>query len=180
MIQISEWLPNPAGRDAPQNEWVELYNSGGAAVNLSGWKLRTANGKTGALSGVIQPGEYKVFTGAVTGLRLRNTDEKLTLINPAGQTMDESSYIGQAADGQSVNHEGQISFWAAPTPGAANVSRASAIIDEPHPYATVLNPGPGLTGFLAAMLSLGVALACATLYVLKQSDDLSELFFGGN
>ena len=41
-IKINEFMPDPAGSDSakmPEGEWVELYNVGEAAVNVSGWVL---------------------------------------------------------------------------------------------------------------------------------------------
>ncbi|WP_052596808.1 LamG-like jellyroll fold domain-containing protein [Aureispira sp. CCB-QB1] len=38
-VAIVEWLANPSGIDA-EEEWVEIYNYGSAAVNLRGWRLK--------------------------------------------------------------------------------------------------------------------------------------------
>lgn len=41
-IRINEFMPDPAGADdapMPNGEWVELYNVGEEAVNVSGWVL---------------------------------------------------------------------------------------------------------------------------------------------
>src|SRR3989338_6477825 len=45
MVQISEWLPNPAGADA-EGEWIELWNSGQESVPLQGWRLTDAAGRS--------------------------------------------------------------------------------------------------------------------------------------
>lgn len=193
MIQISEWLPNPVGKDSAQNlpsqtshngilggEWIELFNSGGTPVNLSGYKLRTANGKAAALSGTINSGEYKIFSRSLTGLTLRNTDEKLTLVSPAGQITDESSFRGPAEEGLSVNHEGAHSFFAAPTPGAKNVLRESVLINDPHPAGVPLNAAHPAAAFWGGLIGTAIVLPAMIVYILKQNNDLSELFFGAN
>ena len=38
MVFINEWLPNPNGADA-KGEFIELWNSGNAPINLSGWSV---------------------------------------------------------------------------------------------------------------------------------------------
>lgn len=180
MLQISEWLPNPTGKDTAQNEWVELFNSGPATVNLGGWKLKTANGKTAALSGVVDSGGYKLIYRSATKLALRNTDETLTLISPQAMVADVSSFRGPAPEGEGVNHVGAASFFAKPTPGAANVLRASAFINEPHPYGVPLNHDSGALTLWGGMILTALTLSLAFLYIVKNSDDLSELFFSGD
>lgn len=175
MLQLSEWLPNPIGKDTGQ-EWVELFNPGSAAVNLTGWKIRTANGKTAALSGAVNPGEYKILKPALT---LRNTDETLALISPDGVVAGSSSFRGAAEEGRSVNN-GRISFFGEPTPGRANVLRESSFINDSHSFDVPLNHSSGAVVFWGGMLGTALTLSLAFLYIVKQSDDLSELFFGGN
>jgi hypothetical protein len=38
-VVLNEFMPNPD--DGAHGEWVELYNSGPAAVDLAGWVVRT-------------------------------------------------------------------------------------------------------------------------------------------
>ena len=58
MVLISEWLPNPAGKDT-EGEWVELWNGGPQPVNLHGWVLQGGREKKFSLTGkTIGAGEY--------------------------------------------------------------------------------------------------------------------------
>ena len=44
-VCLNEVIPNPSGFDDanyPGGEWFELYNSGTAAVDISGWKVTTS------------------------------------------------------------------------------------------------------------------------------------------
>jgi hypothetical protein len=49
-VVISEIMYNPAGADGsnPVSEWVEIYNSGDAAVDISGWRLDDEDAPTWA------------------------------------------------------------------------------------------------------------------------------------
>ena len=49
MVLISEFLPNPPGKDA-DGEWIELLTRN-QAVDLSGWVLKDASGKSFSLDG---------------------------------------------------------------------------------------------------------------------------------
>ncbi|MEX0332487.1 MAG: lamin tail domain-containing protein [Puniceicoccaceae bacterium] len=66
-ILITEIMYNPriaAGGDLP-NEYVEIYNSGPVAVDLTGWKLSDEDsnaGDWGLISGVLGPGQVGVIT----------------------------------------------------------------------------------------------------------------------
>ncbi len=67
-VLINELLPNPAGSDGGQ-EWVELYNAGGADVDVSGWTLEYgassySSSKTLPEGSMITAGGYLVVGGA--------------------------------------------------------------------------------------------------------------------
>jgi len=68
-LWISEVMYNPTGTD-DQREWVELFNAGTTAIDLSTWSLGWggADYTTGVLglSGVINPGAYFVVGGPVS------------------------------------------------------------------------------------------------------------------
>ncbi len=123
MVVIGEWLPNPAGSDAA-GEWIELVNTGGAAVPLSGWMLKTGNGKQYRIGdSVIAPYGYLVFPRAATKLTLRNTGEELFLYDNSGTLVDKSRFLGSAPEDRSVSRFGETFSFAIPTPGGANRGR---------------------------------------------------------
>ncbi len=60
---------NPDDKGKPNAvEWVELYNTGDVAVDLSGWALADEDGQTKALrdGAVIEPGEAVVIVPSAT------------------------------------------------------------------------------------------------------------------
>jgi len=85
------------------DEWIELYNAGNLAQDLTGWILATSDGTPSiALSGTIPAGGFillertddstvpevtadKIYTGA-----LENTFEKLMLKNSTGAVIDQT------------------------------------------------------------------------------------------
>ncbi len=95
LINEIAWMGTVA---SDNNEWIELYNSGDSAVNLTGWKLEAADGTPSiSLQGDIQPhGFYllertnddpvadikadKIYTGA-----LGNPGETLILKDASGE-----------------------------------------------------------------------------------------------
>lgn len=128
------------------DEWMELYNNGGAEVNLSGWMLGAADGTPNiALQGIIPAKSFfllertndssvpdvaadLIYTGA-----LSNAGEVLILRNASGIEVDRADGLGgwSAMGGDNTTKETAqrtVSGWitGAPTPRAANIVAAPA------------------------------------------------------
>jgi hypothetical protein len=198
MVYLSEWLPNPAS-SSTANEFVELFNSGNAPVDLRGWTLANQSQKRARLGGMVPADGYLVFYRAQTKLVLRNSDGGIALYDAKGQLVDQSSFVGSALKGKSFNRianpsgpSGRLPLageeiaqnfaWGEPTPGAANkVSISSAVAGTSEPIGVPLNPPAlGAGGFVAALLGLSMLLAALILYSIKVNAHLSDLFFGGD
>ena len=189
MIFINEWFPNPAGADAV-GEFVELYNSGFAAVDLGGWRLQTENGKKYSLDGKkISAGGYLTLARAQTKLTLRNTDGALALYDAAGALIDRGTFYGSAPEEKSfsrADHEplaaessGVTHFaFAAPTLGTKNATFDAAVAVREYARGIPLNHPLDTSGFFAIMMGTAAALSGLLLYVAKNHEDLSKLFFG--
>lgn len=182
MIELSEWLPNPAGPDAT-GEWVEIVNTGPVALSLRGYALLANTKKQVALpSRIIAPDERVIISRAETRLSLVNSDGRLALIDPTGRVVSAVRFVGAAPEGQSANvgQDGFI-FFASPTPGQANsVFSQTAMMMRSFPFGEPLRAAfdplaAGSIGFAVA-----VALAAVSVILLKQQDDLRELFFGSD
>lgn len=102
-LRIVATLPNPVGDDA-QDEEVHLQNTSGQAVTLTGWRIGDASGSfwpLQAADGTVQPGATVIVRRRARSMSLNNTGgDTITLINPAGATVDQKSYSGTAASGQ--------------------------------------------------------------------------------
>jgi hypothetical protein len=145
-LLINEVLYDTPGDDNVE-EWVELYNGTGSAINLSGYKLIDNAGTYTFGSVTIAAGGYLVvakntagffglygFNPDVSGLTLAfgNSGDKLTLRNAAGTDVDFVAWEGyvtgwslNAATGQSIYRKDRLvdtnaaADWAvgSPTPG---------------------------------------------------------------
>lgn len=174
MIILSEFLPNPPGADRG-GEWIELHNTGAAAVSLSGWSVRAGNGQA-RLSGSIAPGGYNVFNASALGLTLKNTDGSVTLTGPGGEE-SVLSFIGAAPDGQSVQRaSGDIGVFGSPTPGQAALVADTNTTQEPGIFFHALS-GWSVAGFA---IVVGILAAGAWLYGIKKNESIAQHFFGGN
>jgi len=186
MIFLNEWLPNPTGADAA-GEFIELYNSGGATVNLNGWALATEKGKKFSLTGRSIPAHgYLVLKRSSTKLSLRNTDGGLSLYDARGIRTDYGNFDGSAPEGKSfsrVDHgtgPAEHFTFVYPTPGAQNKTVNVAVAFRTYPAGIPLGARFTSGEFSAIMMGTAILLAGLILYVAKSHEDLSNLFFRRN
>ena len=153
-VVISEFLYDAPGSDTDQ-EFVELFNAGSSAVDLTKWKINDGsnhilnvppkNGGTGAIS--VAPGAYVILVdngtnfialhGGITSaiidtvLSLPNTAGIISLIDGEGATVDSVSYIkdnGGAGDENSLQRtsvSGTTFVAAAATLGSGTLTPSS-------------------------------------------------------
>ncbi len=176
---ISEWLPNPAGSDAA-GEWLELWNEGPGAVDLSGWRLTNGAGKKAMLHGQIGQGAYMVLPRSATKLTLRNTDDSLRLYGANGVLVDEASFKGEAPEGRSANSAGEFVYFAVPTPGKGNVQYKEDLVQGSFEWDRPFGADRPLFGPLLGMLGTGITLAILVVFMLKAHARTEELFFGSH
>ncbi|MFX0091700.1 MAG: lamin tail domain-containing protein [Candidatus Hodarchaeota archaeon] len=102
-ILISEVYYDAVGTDS-KNEWIELYNPGSTAVDISGWTLSDNKDTWTVPDGtVIQPGDYLIIARSSSGfndlygfnpdisglsLALGNRGDSLTLKDSSGVEVD--------------------------------------------------------------------------------------------
>ncbi len=177
MLYISEWLPNPDGTDHGA-EWIEIGNNGNAPASLAGWSLSNGTSKHMALpSESIPANGVLLLPQSAFHFALRNKDESVFLYDPSGALAGESHFFGVAPSGKSVNFGEGGSFFAVPTPGAANATTGVALIPSHYPQTGIISfslSGAGVFG-LAIGSALILAL-CVTIAIIHY-DDLRELFF---
>ncbi|PIT98402.1 MAG: hypothetical protein COT71_00730 [Candidatus Andersenbacteria bacterium CG10_big_fil_rev_8_21_14_0_10_54_11] len=162
-LVINEMLPNPVGSDTAA-EFIELYNSGAAAVDLAGWQLDDADGGSAPYTfgtGVQVPaGGYRVFLRSQTGLALNNTGDTVRLFDPSGESKASAVYSG-GAEGQSYNRTSDGYAWSETvTPGAANEITAAAADEEEDEEDAAADSTEGTTsGSVAGSQAIVVPLA---------------------
>lgn len=119
---ISEFFPNPAGKD-PADEWIELFNESGSAQNLRGWTLKDASNKKFVFGDIIvSPRDYLLLNYETTKITLNNNGEKIFLYDPEGILVDKGEYVGNAPAGKSFSRkDGAFTVSEFPTPGKTNL-----------------------------------------------------------
>ena len=96
--------------------WVEIYNETSTTINLNGYSLVSKN-RVLSLSGVIQPGEYKVL---YFGFSI-NSDSVVIKYN--GDIVDSYSWITLPPSGSMGRYpdaSGDFKHFLVPTPGRKN------------------------------------------------------------
>jgi len=122
-VIINEVFVNPEGTDS--NEFVELFNTGTVAANLSGWRLRNTTNKTYIFpdNTLIAPQSYLVFYRLVTKLSLDNKGDRVELLTPNNESADLVKF-GESNPGQSYGVVGgEWRLISTPTPGKANLAQ---------------------------------------------------------
>lgn len=93
-VVINEVEQNPSGNDnyGSVYEWVELYNKGSSAADISGWTLTATGGtpatKTIAQGTVLQPGQRKIVQSGSQWLD--NSGESVVLKDDQGTIKDQT------------------------------------------------------------------------------------------
>lgn len=87
-VLINEFESNPEGTDK-DNEWAEVINLSGSAVDLTDWTITTSKNKVHIIKDVkLAPGERAVIE--FEGTFLLNSKEYLILKDPDGAEMDRT------------------------------------------------------------------------------------------
>jgi len=133
-LKINEFLPDPDGSDTTA-EFIELYNSGGVAVDLSGWQLDDADGGstpyTIPTGTSMRAGAYLAFFRSETKIALNNEGDSVRLLAPDKTVKASAIYGKEGSEGQSFNNEdGTYTLSTTPTPGQPNTITAKASEEE--------------------------------------------------
>jgi len=124
LVFVNEILPNPEGSD--DGEWVELWNSGTAELDLSDWKLDDDEGGSRPYKipagTIIGPNEFLIFKKETTKLAFNNTPDAARLLGPDGEVIFETSY-DEVPEGASWarDERGNWQWTQTLTPGEKNI-----------------------------------------------------------
>jgi len=147
--RMSLWITEVAAAGkAKSNEkdWIELYNGGNTAVDLSGWYLSDDNNdpKKYALKGTIEPKNYLVVSASgrsadqsenTATFGISPSGEELILTDPQGSAVDvfETGALraGETSGRAAGDYSGERVFFASPTMGAENGNPIGAQISAP-------------------------------------------------
>jgi len=143
-ITINEFMPAPIDGE----EWIELYDGTGYAVDLAGWTLADGTGKNFVtLDGLIAPAGFKLIE--LSSSHLNNSGDLIILRDANKNEVDRVAYgdwdsdpnnapidsdgatIARIGDGRDTNDDGaDFVLTTTPTPGAANVITAPVVTDQ--------------------------------------------------
>jgi len=124
-LQLSEVFPDPASPQTDSvDEFIEIYNPNGFAVDLAGWKLSDEGGAEFIIKGMaVDPNGRSAFFVTDTKITLNNSGDSVRLIDPNGQVVDESINYGVAEEGLSwINSSGSWQWAVEATPNASNAT----------------------------------------------------------
>ena len=134
MIVLNEYLPNPIGNECSgDGEWVELYNNGNKAIDLSGWEIRDDNGSATPIS-VSNTMSATTTIGAkgsgsewlvvnLDSCVLNNDGDSVNLYDDGDMLVDSRTYSTTAPENKSdARIPDGIGAWVdpVPTPGGPN------------------------------------------------------------
>lgn len=127
-LELTEIMACPA---SGQNEWLELHNTGAAALPLTDWKVVDNAGNSRVFSATLAPGEYRAIEW--TGSLLNNTGDTLLVLTPQGQIW-YSTELASCVTGQSwvASSQGWLAS-SSPTPSDPNPS----VSPTPSPASSV-------------------------------------------
>ena len=124
----------------PNPDWVELYNAGDAAVDISGWKVRDSDlGMEALKPGTVVPARsYLLLTNGVDFSFGLGKGDQFHLYLADGVTLiDETTWPDEHTTpswGRCPDESGAFGYTAAPTPGEPNdcptASSADLVLNE--------------------------------------------------
>ncbi|RJQ14310.1 lamin tail domain-containing protein [Candidatus Parcubacteria bacterium] len=130
-IIITEVLPNP---DAGVDEFVELYNDGSAAVDLTGWEIDDDinSGRSPkkiselSVNPTINPGDYLVLYFPSNFAYFNNTGgDSVNLLDSSSQLINNVSYQNPPKN-LSYSLINEVWEWTNPTPNSQNQTSQSS------------------------------------------------------
>lgn len=161
---ISEFLPNPIGKDT-EGEWIKLFNDGDTAINLNGWQLKDASGKTFLFYDFkINPNEYLTLDYKTTKISLNNDGETLFLYDSKSDLVGKAEYAGSAPEGKNLirQNDGRFIFSNQDAPKQASSTEiknqnSNAVVIHDINQNNILNKkefdlGGLFIGFLSALI----------------------------
>lgn len=126
-IVLSELYPAP---NSGEEEFIELHNTGRRKVDIAGWKLTDASGKTYEISGddlsrtVVKAGKRLVVPQSASGIYLNNGADNITLAQANDKVRSSTEYV-DAPTGQSWSLVNGTWQWTPVTRGSKNASASA-------------------------------------------------------
>ncbi|MBI2410575.1 MAG: lamin tail domain-containing protein [Candidatus Kerfeldbacteria bacterium] len=129
-MQLSELYPRPASED--EEEFIELYNSSDAVIDVNGWKVADASGKTYAInseqfiSTSVNGHGYFVIPQSISKIYLNNDEDSVTLYQPNDTALDSTTYTDATEQQSWSQSSGDWQWSTTVTEGEKNIITAVA------------------------------------------------------
>jgi hypothetical protein len=137
-LEFTEVLVKPV--TAAKDAYVELHNPNSAPVQVSAYGLVVDGVIYHLAPAVLAPDGYLAFTTAVTGLAPNASGGQVSLLDPAGITIDRSDVWAAATPGRAwALSDGGWLWTDTPTSGSANQFPPVTVTDPP-PNPVVIAP----------------------------------------
>ena len=162
-LRLNEVLPAPAeidwngdGAANTNDEWIEVYNRGSAAIDLGGWLLDdiAAGGSAPYVipaGTLLQPGGFLVLFRDRTGVTLNNDGDTVRLLGPDAAEVDTFTYAKAKNDrsySRSTDGDGAWTETYPPSPGRANIAPTPTPTPTATPTSTPFPAGVTLNEIL--------------------------------
>ncbi len=143
-LQLTEVLPNAIGSDAG-NEFIELYNAGDEAVDLTFYNLKIGEDGDKVYSfpvgSIISPGEYRTFSDSEIKFTLVNSSSKVVLTAIGEKIFSDTGKYENPKDGESwALFDGAWEYTNRPTPGDQNLTSITTIDSQSESDSSSLKP----------------------------------------
>jgi gliding motility-associated-like protein len=165
-------------------DWIELYNAGATAVDLTGYYLSDSKNnptKWPIPSGVIPPGGFRLFFASKrnvvnagfshTNFKLtQNSSEEVVFTDPTGTIIDSLTIRPNQLDhsnGRTTNGGATWGVFNIPTPNAANTGAFNSYAPKP-----LFSIGPGFYSGSQSLIISTTDPTCTIRYTTDGSDPL--------
>lgn len=174
---ISEILPNPIGKD-PAGEWIKLFNDSSETVDLAGWQIKDASGKTFVFKNQnIAASEHLTLDYKATKISLNNNGETLFLRNQKGELVDKAEFVGTAPEGKIAKRQGDFFVFdderSPSKEGQKSVSQEIGSFNEKS-YPITLNKKAFGLDILTIAIFVAAALAFIFVIVFRKIEQGSD------
>lgn len=136
MPRLVDW--NADGFVNPGDEWIELYNAGSTAIDLSGWFLDDAGHGSQPYrippGTVLGPEALAVFYRKATDIDLYNKGDTVRLLDLNGEVVDSVTF-GALPPDASLSRD-MTNTWHTDWPPSAGAPNASSSRDTADAYAS--------------------------------------------
>ena len=173
-IVINEVFANPSGPATEETEFIELYNLSGSAVDISNYSLADNYSSYVIQEATMSAQGFMAFRKNITGLRLSNSGDEVSLKNSNGQQIDYFSYDSSVEDKSWARiPDGTGQFMAEVEPTEAAVNQAPTPSPSPSPSPSE-SPSPEPSSEAVVSPSLTSWLSPTPLTEISQELTIAE------